>query len=411
MDRITKIHVRNIRAIESLDLEISPLTALIGENGSGKSTILECFEILRKATEPDFLQQLSEIHRGMPSLLRKGASFSSLGLTIEDESDSRRRVTYRFELRPNGTGAVVSGEYLMFGPNRFYTLHRDASGGQIFDQNSRERVPLPAGAFGLDRLAIGHADQLPPQQTIERLLAVLRGIEVHTGFDTIADWAGQTAQRRSVLRGAQLLRPASRLDLLGNNLASAWSALKNIDEAHWRATMALVRAGLGEGIDTINTIPDPSGGQVSVALKRRDLPEAIPASSLSDGQLAWLSLVAIVRLSSGRTLLAIDEPERHLQPSLLGTLVSALADLGGQPPVLLATRSDRVLEQLGDPVSAARFCGLDGSRATVSGLDPRELARWLERFGDIRQLGASDQLKRVLAPTTVLEPDVHEWGQ
>jgi recombinational DNA repair ATPase RecF len=49
MDRITRLRIENVRAIEFVDLVLGwPLTVLIGENGSGKSTILECLELLRK---------------------------------------------------------------------------------------------------------------------------------------------------------------------------------------------------------------------------------------------------------------------------------------------------------------------------------------------------------------------------
>lgn len=55
MDRITRVRIRNVRAIVSLDLELTqPITVLIGENGSGKSTILECLELLRRAADPNF---------------------------------------------------------------------------------------------------------------------------------------------------------------------------------------------------------------------------------------------------------------------------------------------------------------------------------------------------------------------
>lgn len=37
---ITRLHVRRFRSIRALDLELSPLTALVGPNGSGKSTVL-----------------------------------------------------------------------------------------------------------------------------------------------------------------------------------------------------------------------------------------------------------------------------------------------------------------------------------------------------------------------------------
>jgi predicted ATPase len=145
-------------------------------------------------------------------------------------------------------------------------------------------------------------------------------------------------------------------------------------------------------------VPDAGGGYVGLALKRADLAEPIPASNLSDGQLAWLAFVALARLNPGRSLLAVDEPEQHLHPSLLGRVVTMLASLPGGAPVVLSTHSDRVLELLDDPADAVRVCSLVGSRADVSRIDAGELPRWLQQFGDLGQLRAAGYLSRVLVP-------------
>jgi predicted ATPase len=405
MDRITRVPIKNVRAIESVDLKLGdPVTVLIGENGSGKSTILECLELLRKAAEPGFMAQFYAQHRGMPGLLRKGASVLELGVVIEDDAGKLPRIEYAFALATRVAGAVVEYERMLVGPMNnaakpLVALRRTADRGEMFDQKEGKLVPVPPEAMKPDQLVVASFGSLPPQKAIERLLAVLRGIEVHVPFDTLAAWAAQSVQRTPTLRGTGMLVPADRLTLLGHNLASAWSALKNVDDAHWRHTMGLVRLGLGESVDSINTVPDAGGGYVGLALKRADLAEPIPASNLSDGQLAWLAFVALARLNSGRSLLAVDEPELHLHPSLLGRLVSMLANLPGGAPVVLSTHSDRVLELLDNPADAVRVCSLTGSRADVSRINAAELPRWLEQFGDLGQLRAAGYLSRVLVPT------------
>lgn len=254
-----------------------------------------------------------------------------------------------------------------------------------------------------DQLMLSSFGKRSPSEAIDRLLAVLRGIEVHLGFDTLASWAAQSVQRPPTLRGTGMLLPARRLNLLGHNLVSAWFALKNVDEAHWIYTMDLVRLGLGENVDSINTIPDAGGGHVSLSLKRKDLSEPIPAANLSDGQLSWLAFVAMARLNSNRSLLAVDEPELHMHPSLLGRVVSLLANLDGNTPAVLSTHSDRVLEMLDEPVDALRVCSLEGSKAVVSRIDAEALPQWLEEFGDVGQLRASGYLPRVLVPVEAQE--------
>ena len=41
MDKIVGIKINNIRTIKSLEMSIDPINVLIGENGAGKSTIID----------------------------------------------------------------------------------------------------------------------------------------------------------------------------------------------------------------------------------------------------------------------------------------------------------------------------------------------------------------------------------
>lgn len=403
MDRITRVRIKNVRAIEYVELDLArPLTVLIGENGSGKSSIIECLELLRKAGEPSFIQQFYNLHRGMPGLLRKGASAIELAVVIKDDAGKLPDIDYSFVLSRQLAGVVVQRELLLVGPmNRaekpLVAVRRTADQGEMFDQKEGKLVPIPQAAMKHDQLVIASFGNLPPQKAIERLLRVLGGIEVHLPFDTRASWGARSYQRPESLRVASTLFPADRLSLLGFNLSNAWSELRSREAAHWDHTMALVRLGLGDRVDSVVITPDAGGGNVYLALRFTDLAEPVLAADLSDGQLSWLAFVAMVRLNPTRSFLAVDEPELHLHPHLLGGVITLLSRL--DVPVLVATHADRVLEMLDDPAEAVRVCALDErGRASASRVDPVELPKWLDHYGDFGKLRAAGYLSRVLLP-------------
>lgn len=411
MDRITRVRIKNVRAIEYVELDLArPLTVLIGENGSGKSSIIECLELLRKSGEPSFIQQFYNLHRGMPGLLRKGASAIELAVVIKDDAGMLPDIDYSFVLSRQLAGVVVQRELLLVGPmNRaekpLVAVRRTADQGEMFDQKEGKLVPIPQAAMKHDQLVIASFGNLPPQKAIERLLRVLGGIEVHLPFDTRASWGARSYQRPESLRVASTLFPADRLNLLGFNLANAWSELRSHEAAHWDHTMALVRLGLGDRVDSVVITPDAGGGNVYLALRFTDLAEPVLAADLSDGQLSWLAFVAMVRLNPTRSFLAVDEPELHLHPHLLGGVITLLSRL--DVPVLLATHADRVLEMLNDPAGSVRVCALDErGRASASRVDPVELPKWLEHYGDFGELRAAGYLSRVLLPAP--EPSTEE---
>jgi predicted ATPase len=391
MDRITHIRIRNVRAFENVELALGqPLTVLIGENGSGKSTIIECLEILRKAAEPGFLQAIYSIHGGLFGLLRKGETELAMGITIEGADQTYR---YDFTLAAAGAGAVVKDERLIL-KDGFAPIYSVPGGVRVYQAASKSAPVIQVDPnTGLALPLYGAADP-----RIETVRQVLRGIEVHLGFDTTASWLARSYQRPRTIREHTPHAPAERLSVLGQNLASAWAELKNRSTAHWEDTLDTLRLGLGQRVDNVIIQPDPGGGSVYLAVRFRDLAEPIYSWALSDGQLTWLAFVAMTRLNEGRSLLAVDEPELHLHPALLGRVVSELASLPG--PVVLATHSDRLLELIEEPVKALRVLSLNGSKAVVSQLDETEFPKWLEHFGDLGQLRASGFLPRALTPAS-----------
>jgi predicted ATPase len=416
VDRITKVRVYGVRALERVDLAVAqPLTVLIGENGAGKSTVLECLELLRKAAEPNFIAQLNAQHRGLSGLLRKGVDTLALGVTIGDDVGASPSISYDFTLGMSAGRTHVVAERLFVrtmdpAEEPRAVLKRTVDEAEVFDERADGLLPAPSKAVKADQLLISGFGNLPPNPAITRVLNALRGIEVHLPFDTAASWAARAYQLARSVRSSTMLLPAERLDLLGYNLANAWSELKNGPSAQWEEALGLVRLGLGEHIDSVVLRADPGGGQIALALTITGLNEPIMATDLSDGQLSWLAFIALTHLNPGRSLLAIDEPELHLHPALLGRVMSLLTNLPGGAPVVVCTHSDRVLELLDDPADAVRVCSLSGGRAEVSRLDAAALPRWLAQFGDLGQLRAAGYLPRVVAPTPPAKPDDEPGG-
>lgn len=299
MDRITELRIENVRAIQSAVIRLGrPVTVLVGESGSCKSTVLACLEALRRAG-----------HDALPdgSLMRYGAQDMTLGVTVEDDAGAAPPIRYRYTLAAGAVGYHQVGDLIL----------------------PRLRSTVVSAE-------------------VARLVRVLRGIEVRVG-----------------------------LDVRGGALARSWRAERGV--------LDLVRLGLGDDVEEVCVEP--------FGVRFRGVPGLVRADELSDGQRAWLSVVSAAR--RGRTLLAVDGPERGLDGALLGRAVSLLANLG--VPVVLATHADRVLEVVEDPVDAVRVCRRVGGAATVAELDGEELARWSRAYGGLGELRAAGWLGRVVA--------------
>lgn len=397
MDRITRLRVQNVRAIQDAWLVLDPsLTVLIGENGSGKSTYIECLELIRKAPENTFLRQFHSIHRGASGLLAWKARSFCVGVTIEDDRGEEPPLYYEVVIGRglNGAGAVEEERVqVCVGPKYQGDILLIRSPNQASVWSVAHGALVPIRPDPPDGTALSALGSPPPDPRLARVIAALRGIDVHLPFDTLAAWGTASLRRPSATRTASTLGPPERLQLQGANLASVWHALKNRSQADWQRSLAYVRLGLGAQIDSVNVDVDPSG-MASLSLLRADAPRAIPASALSDGQLAWLAFVALVEMQEGRSLLVLDEPELHLHPHLIGGATELLKLAGA--PVLIATHADRVLEMLDQPADSVRICCLtDAGGATLTQLDPVDLATWLEEYGDAGALRRDGLLELV----------------
>lgn len=420
---ITELRIEGLRTIEKLRLKLDGLTVLIGDNGSGKSSILEGCEILRRATGEHFMGELHTIHGGLRALLRQGAPALKLGVTMRPQGREPviKSVEYDLVLTPSGSFARLEEKI------RFTTKARPASRapGKKRNQLGTRSVPAkpsktlgvlyrqghffvdefeddegvhhPAFELDEDEPFLSRPDLYRTSSTYDVAAQIaadhLRGLTIHLPFETLPAWVARALDRKSALRNSTPLAPASKLERLGLNLANAFHALKNSSKhEEWQRTLSYIRLGLGEHIEDVATLADPSGGSIALSLKLKNLDQQVPASHLSDGMLSYLAFVALFRFSGPDTsLLGFDEPDVHLHPKLLMRVLDMFEAMARDFPVLVATHSDRLLDGLSDPARSVVLCELDLKQTTrLLRPDPRALARWLERYrgiGDLRGAG------------------------
>lgn len=405
--RIREFRVRGLRTLADVRLDLGGLTVLIGDNGTGKSSLIEACEILRRAGGESFSDDLQQVHGGVASLLRFGATQIELSLRAEIHSST---FEYSLAIREDGsiasewlgTPEYESGEEGDVKEDAETFLERSGTSFKYrFDDGGDSMLQK---RIDPRRLALTSFGEFPPSWTMAAMIEAMRGIDVQLPFETTARWAQRSRGQPSQIRGAVTVEPAAALSRFGNNLANAFNTLKNdFSEEHWRETMDYVRLGLGYDVESINTRADPGGGAIALRLKYAGLDEQVPAFSLSDGMLSYLCFVALFRLNTQKSMIAFDEPETHLHPELLMRVLDFFEALAEERPVVLATHSDRLLDGLSDPARSVVLCELDEHKATrLVRPDADALADWLKDYrglGDVRSAGhAASVLTRRGAP-------------
>lgn len=408
-DRITRIRIQGLRSLEDVTLELAGLSVLIGDNGTGKSAIIEALETLRYFSER--AASVNSYFEEHPWSIRSGRGKLKLAIDIVNDDEARApRLNYEFAIVYNDSGRMgVATEQLLVGPlpgkaEPLVAIRRDYNNAEIFDQGQRKLVKVHPSPLHLLMTQVANdpvreGEPEVQQAAVNRMAALLQRIEVHVPFESMAAWAARRTGRRSASREPQILQPTNRLELLAANLGNAYHSLKNEHgTAHWKETMEYVSLGLGLDVDDVGAIADAAGGQHAITVRYKSS-GLVPSSALSDGTLAYLAFVALLRLPSERSLLAFDEPELHLHPGLLVRVLAMLERIAEECPVVIATHSDRLLDALATPAASTVVCELGDHRQTrLRRLSSELLAEWMRDFRGLGDLRASGLGQAVLQP-------------
>lgn len=381
--RLTRFSVTNVRSVASVSLQFetgAPLVVL-GENGAGKSSLVEAFEILRKASRSNFTDEVRDVH-GL-RFLRHGSA--ALALTTAFSNG----VVYEISLRCDRDWLRVEQERLIDTSTRQEFI--------VLAPNGTREVPFDGGG----RIALGERDtalgtvarNAPRGSPLREAFEAVDSMQVHLPFSIGSLWGRRERKLASAMRSSTPMYEATRLERHGDNLAAAFHELKNGAADDWNWALRWVQRGLGGALQSVNVKLDSSGGGV-VALKYAGLEQEVRADALSDGTLAWLAHVALATLARRHrpAVVVFDEPELHLHPGLQATLAELYSELAESCPVVLATQSDRLIDALPSPEASVVLCELDESRETkLFRPEVGQLRGWLERhrFADLR----SDRLE------------------
>lgn len=410
-DRITKLRIRGLRAIEGIELDLEGLTVLIGENGTGKSSIIEALEILRLAGKPiDFVPDvIVRAHGGLTSLMRRGAKEVFLGVTIEGDGP---KLEYLLAVADIGNTPQVVDEHVLVSPTpgssgRLSHLARNESTTLLFDLAEYEGQRPPDGELAVGK---GKTETVLPYRlavpwlahgnpTLQRVANVLERMEVHVPFETRPLWQQHQLLTRAGPRWPSQVEHSSALARFALDLPNAYQQIRNLDPDV--AARVLDRLRLGIDPDIRNFVLTPAGGgHIELQLLFGRWPrEPLPIHALSEGQIAYLAFVALVELNGSRSVLAFDEPELHLHPALLGRVVMMIEEVAQGCPVIVATQSDRLLDALSSPASTVVLCELDANLATrLVRPNPERLKAWLEDYSGLGSIRAAGYERHVFDP-------------
>ena len=154
-----------------------------------------------------------------------------------------------------------------------------------------------------------------------------------------------------------------------------------------------MRAAFGDDFEEIVFPPD-ADQRIQMRIRWKSLRRERSAADLSDGTLRFLYLIAILANPNPPMLIAIDEPENGLHPSMLPIIAEYARDASKRTQVILTTHSAEFLDAFSEFEPAITVAKWSEGKTQLDVLSGERLSYWLQDYtlGKLFRSGELEEL-------------------
>ena len=326
--RIKSLILQGFRSIRTSALELEPFTFLVGQNGSGKSNVVDGFRFVADAMQQP-LNAVFDARGGIEAVryrIPHGGRPANLGIGVEFRvPESQQEGGYAFEVAalPNYGFRVI---------HERCRLGRPGQKPISFERTEKE---------GFKCSAPGLTPRLEPQALA---LPIAGGVEEFAPVARLLSGIRVYSIEPSAVRDLQEPDAGTSLRSDGGNAASVLKMLSRGD----KGVLERVSELLSKIVPCTEAVrPKKHGKKLTIEFTQQWAPKkrvSFEAFSMSDGTLRALAILMAVFQEPTPTLIAIEEPEATIHPGALGALMDGLQEAASKTQVLLTTHSPEVLD-------------------------------------------------------------------
>lgn len=140
-----------------------------------------------------------------------------------------------------------------------------------------------------------------------------------------------------------------------------------------------MRAAFGDDFDKL-VFPPAADQRIQMRIRWRSLKREQSAADLSDGTLRFLFLLAVLANPSPAPLIAIDEPETGLHPSMLPIVAEYAREAATKAQVILTTHSPEFLNAFGDDPPTTTVVERQDGETVLRVVSGETLSYWLKDY-------------------------------
>lgn len=392
--RIKQLDIEGFRSFRKASWRPGNLNVLIGPNGSGKSNLLRFLELLSVSAQGRLGKYIQSLG-GMGPIVWDGKAGSvKCLLKTFSVSEERNPEQYELEMIRLGGGSAyrIGNERLTdffevrsgLKDKPLVYLERHAKTAVIFDSAQNQFITpeeFVSDEETLLSLASGpftHNPRITPFQRALASIAVYH--DIHTNRD-------------APLRHPVVSRMEEHVDPDGQNLVSVLHTMYASDREFKRDIHIAMQSAFGDDFEEL-VFPPASDQRIQMRIRWKSLKREQSTADMSDGTLRFLFLLAVLANPSPPPVIAIDEPETGLHPSMLPIIAEYAAEAATRSQVVMTTHSTQLLDAFTDTKPVTTVSAWENGETVLRTLDGEELEYWLKSYS-LGSLFKSGELERM----------------
>jgi len=366
MGKFSHMKIKGFRRLHDFDLDLRPLTLMVGANGVGKTSLLDAFSLLSASAGGGLNAKMNE-YGGITSNLTYDKGLKMV-FSLDMEVPQYNPLKYELSLVPQGNSYSIESEILT--QERGYKApfkHIDSKFVNImyFDVDDG-RLVRPTWEHNPFETSLSQVPKMFKQP--EELRRILNSTSLYHVLDV---------GPRALVRLPQPMKPAVLPGKDGEDLVPLLYYLRETNMDRFEVIEDTLRSAF-PGFESLN-FPPVAAGILAMTWKDKNFSKPMFMNQLSEGMLRFLWLTALLQSPGLPIITMLDEPEVSLHPELLSLMADLFREASQKTQLIIATHSDRLVRFLKPEEVVVMDIGEDGL-AKASWADTLDLEQWLADY-------------------------------
>ncbi len=377
--KIVQLDIQGFRSLKNVTWRPGDLNVVIGPNGSGKSNLLRMLELISAAAQGK-LRDFADKFGGINQILWDGQTnwIQFVLSTIDNELEQpHKNLVYEVGIRALSSynDFRIDSEVLQSADDRFGFIVRGKVEGKIYNRQANGSM----SEFATSTIAV---EETLLSDTGSPFFSGVAGSGLPRYKSQSSGWViyqDIRADQNAPIRQAPVSRLEQRVSPDGQNLINVLHTLYTSDRKFKQDINDAMYAAFGDAFDELTF--GPAGDQrIQMRLRWKTLKRDQPTADLSDGTLRFLFLLTVLVSPNPPPLVAIDEPETGLHPSMLPIIAEYAAEAATRTQVIFTTHSDQFLSAFRDTRPTVTVAKWENGETMLTTLDDTELEYWLKDY-------------------------------